>query len=200
MQRIAQYLEEISITIRSLSPHDIHAVLTELTKARDEGRTVFTFGNGGSAATASHFACDLSKGTITKRDVPRFRVMALTDNVALLTAWANDTAYDRVFAEQLENLGRAGDVALAISGSGNSPNVLSGIETARSLGMTTIGMTGFDGGRLRDLVNLSIHVPNHNMMQVEDAHLAVCHLMTVWLHEAASEPTVLAAQESSSQS
>ena len=132
---------------------------------------------------------------------PRFRVVALTDNLALMTAWSNDVAYDEVFAAQLENLAHPDDVLIAISGSGNSPNVLRAVEIARGLGMITVGLSGFSGGKLRDLVDLPIVVPSDSMQQIEDVHLALCHLMSVVLREElqqrepslAQEPSVLPA-------
>ena len=144
------------------------------------GGTVFVLGNGGSAATASHFVCDLAKGTRTD-GLPAFRVVSLTDNVPLMTAWANDTSYDRVFAEQLSALVRPGDVVVAISASGNSPNVLAATRVARQLGATTIALTGQGGGRLGRLAELTIRVPARSVEQVEDAHLAIAHSLCVAL-------------------
>jgi D-sedoheptulose 7-phosphate isomerase len=144
------------------------------------GGTVFVLGNGGSAATASHFVCDLAKGTRTD-GLPAFRVVSLTDNMPLMTAWANDTSYDRVFAEQLSALVRPGDVVVAISASGNSPNVLAATRVARQLGAATIALTGQSGGRLGRLAELTIQVPARSVEQVEDAHLAIAHSLCVAL-------------------
>jgi len=144
------------------------------------GGTVFVLGNGGSAATASHFVCDLAKGTRAD-GLPAFRVVPLTDNVPLMTAWANDTSYDRVFAEQLSALVRPGDVVVAISASGNSPNVLAAARVARQLGAATIALTGQSGGRLGRLAELTIRVPARSVEQVEDAHLAIAHSLCVAL-------------------
>ena len=144
------------------------------------GGTVFVLGNGGSAATASHFVCDLAKGTRTD-GLPAFRVVSLTDNVPLITAWANDTSYDRVFAEQLSALVRPGDIVVAISASGNSPNVLAATRVARQLGAATIALTGQSGGRLSRLAELVIRVPARSIEQVEDAHLAIAHSLCVAL-------------------
>lgn len=183
-----------------------------LLACQERGRTVFVLGNGGSAATASHFACDLSKGTRTPgyRD---FRVVPLTDNVPLITAWANDTSYDRIFAEQLAALVRPGDVVVAISASGNSANVLAAAAVAREAGATTIALTGKSGGRLRWLADLTIRVPTSRIELVEDAHLAVTHSLCValrarlrsrlpaaatdamLLHEALAEPVVLSTRQ-----
>ncbi|RME37328.1 MAG: SIS domain-containing protein, partial [Thermoflexia bacterium] len=146
------------------------------------GSTIFTMGNGGSAATASHFACDLAKGAIVPGG-PRFRVIALTDNVPLITAWSNDVAYENIFAEQLSNLMGRGDVVVAFSGSGNSPNVLRAIALAREQGGITIGFSGFDGGQLSRVVDVPVVVLCHCMEQIEDVHLVLCHLMTTVLRQ-----------------
>lgn len=155
------------------------------------GGTIFIVGNGGSAATASHFACDLAKGTQCA-GVPAFRVVPLTDNVPLLTAWANDTSYERVFAEQLAPLVRGGDLVVIITASGNSPNVLAVAEMAREQGAETIAMTGRFGGRVRRLVDLVIRVPSDSIEQVEDAHLAVAHSLCVILRRAIAPPATAA--------
>lgn len=140
----------------------------------EEGRTLFIFGNGGSAALASHFACDIGKGTVTggRR---RLRVLSLTDNVPLMTAWANDSRYEEIFAEQLNGFVGKGDLVLAISGSGNSPNVVRGLEAARQAGATTLVLTGFDGGKIKVLADLCFIVPSRSMQHIEDVHLCSTH-------------------------
>jgi D-sedoheptulose 7-phosphate isomerase len=153
---------------------DVDRVADLLVRAYEQERSIFVFGNGGSAALASHFACDLGKGTVN-RSKKRFRVLALTDNVPLMTAWANDSKYEDIFAEQLANFARPGDIAFAISGSGNSPNVLHALRTAKSLGSTTIGLGGFAGGKMRDLCDACIVIPCDNMQIIEDLHLCVAH-------------------------
>jgi D-sedoheptulose 7-phosphate isomerase len=156
----------------------IDAIVDELMVRYEQGRTVFLFGNGGSAALASHLACDLGKGTLVNRDgQTRFRVVALTDNIPLMTAWANDASYERIFAEQLQNLVYPGDVAFAISGSGNSPNVLAGLQVAREVGAVTIGLSGFQGGKMKALCDHCAVVPSDNMQIIEDFHLSVAHAM-----------------------
>ena len=155
-----------------------HAIVDRMVevvwRGYQEGRTLFLFGNGGSAALASHFACDIGKGTIAGKR-KRLKTVALTDNVALITAWANDKAYDAIFAEQLESLAEKGDIALAISGSGNSPNVIRGLETARRIGAETLLLTGFEGGRAKALSDLCLVVPSDSMQLIEDAHLCATH-------------------------
>jgi D-sedoheptulose 7-phosphate isomerase len=153
---------------------------------------VFIFGNGGSAALASHFACDLGKGTVIGKDgQKRFRVMALTDNLPLVTAWANDTSYEQVFAEQLRNFVAAGDVAFAISGSGNSPNVLQALKVAKEARATTIGLTGFEGGKMRSLCDVCVILPSDNMQIIEDFHVSVTHAVFSVIRQRISE-TILA--------
>ncbi|MDE3091742.1 MAG: SIS domain-containing protein [Chloroflexota bacterium] len=152
----------------------VDAVIVVLERARTEGRRVFLFGNGGSGSTASHFACDLGKGTI-KPDRPRFKVLCLNDNMPTLTAYANDVGYDSVFAEPLVALAERGDIAIAFSGSGNSPNVLRALEAAEKRGVATVGFSGFAGGALKDRVELHINVPSQVMGQIEDVHLAMTH-------------------------
>ena len=160
----------------------MNAVVPILLAARRDGRTIFFFGNGGSASTASHFVVDIGKATI-RGDGKRFRCVALVDNVESVTAWANDADYSRVFAEQLKGLAQPGDVAVGISGSGNSPNVLEAVRTARTLGLATVGLTGMGGGKLRDLVDVPLVVPSNSMQHIEDVHLLVCHLLTAYLRD-----------------
>ena len=149
-------------------------VAENLFRAYEKQRTVFVFGNGGSAALASHFACDLAKGTVNGSG-KRFKVMALTDNVPLMTAWANDSHYEDIFSEQLANFATPGDVAFAISASGNSPNILKALNKAGQAGLTTTGLTGFSGGQMLALCNACIVVPCDNMQIIEDLHLCVAH-------------------------
>lgn len=178
----AAYINRVRQALDALHHEAIVSLLECLLRAREEGRTVFVFGNGGSAATASHMASDLTKGTI-RPGVPRLRAFALTDNVPVLTAWSNDTGFDQVFSEQLKSVAREGDVAIAISGSGNSPNVVAGIKTAQELGLFTVGLLGFDGGKVRDMVDLAIVVPIHEYGPVEDIHLLLNHLVTTVMNE-----------------
>jgi D-sedoheptulose 7-phosphate isomerase len=163
---------------------EIEEAANQLYRAYQEGRRVFLFGNGGSASLASHFACDLGKGTADAGNrEKRFRVLSLTDNTALLTAWANDTSYEQVFAEQLRNFIQYGDVAFAISGSGSSRNVLLALQAARQAGSINIGLTGFKGGKMKELCDVCIVIPSDNMQIIEDFHLSTAHaLFTVVRH------------------
>jgi D-sedoheptulose 7-phosphate isomerase len=168
------YFDHLSRTIEALPFAQVDAVADVLVEAYENGQTIFTFGNGGSAALASHFACDLGKGTVNGSS-KRFRVMALTDNVPLMTAWANDSNYENIFSEQLANFAAPNDVAFAISGSGNSPNVLKALKVAKQAGLLTAGMAGFAGGAMRALCDACIVVPCDNMQIIEDLHLCVAH-------------------------
>lgn len=182
MENIRRYLEGVQGTLGALPLERIRDVVDVLLSANYVGSTVFTLGNGGSAATASHFACDLAKGTITPGR-PRFRVVALTDNIPLMTAWSNDVGYEDVFANQLGGLMGRGDVVVAFSGSGESPNVLRAIELAHRMGGLTLGFSGFAGGRLSTLVDVPVVVPCNCMEQIEDVHLILCHLICTVLRE-----------------
>ncbi|MBN2098773.1 MAG: SIS domain-containing protein [Dehalococcoidia bacterium] len=175
-ERIAAYLSDIQGTLRKLPMDEIEDIVNLLHEARERKKRVFLFGNGGSAATASHLACDLGKGT-NRHGRPRLRVVALTDNVPLISAWANDTSYEDIFAQQLQEQVEPGDIAIAISASGRSPNVLNGVKVAKSAGAITIGLTGFDGGDLKSLVDCCIVVPDNSMDQVEDVHLMLGHVI-----------------------
>jgi D-sedoheptulose 7-phosphate isomerase len=174
------YIAGLVAALQSIPPETIGRIASLLERARNERRMILMLGNGGSAATASHFVVDLNK-TANRPGAPRLRAMALTDNVPLLTAWANDARYQDVFVEQIENFVHPGDVVIAISGSGQSPNVLAAVRRAREIGATTVGLTGFDGGQLKDLVDICLIVRGQTMGQVEDAHLAVGHMLAAVL-------------------
>lgn len=176
-EAISAYLTEMQSTLSNLPIDSIERVVRLLREARSQKKRVFLFGNGGSAATASHLACDLAKGTSTKGK-PRMRVVSLTDNVPLISAWANDSSYEDIFAQQLQEQVEPGDIVIGISGSGKSPNVLNAIKVARSAGAITVGLTGLDGGDLKNLVDLCIVVPDNSIDQVEDVHLMLGHIIT----------------------
>ena len=185
---VRRYVEETHAALSDpYLGQGIARIVPVLLKAREEGRTIYFFGNGGSASTASHFVVDIGKATI-QGDKRRFRCVALVDNVESVTAWANDSEYAKVFSEQLSTLAVRGDVAVGISGSGNSPNVLRAMETAAKMGLTTIGLTGMGGGRLKGLVQIPIVVPSNSMQHIEDAHLLICHLLTAYLRDEVPAP------------
>ena len=177
---IREYLQGLSELINAFPLETFAKILNVLRKARQEDSYIFIFGNGGSAATASHMTCDLDK-TTKQPGKPRFKAISLNDNIPLLSAYANDEGYDNVFSEQIITLGRPGDIVIAISGSGNSPNVLKAIQTASNLNITTIGITGFSGGKLKDLVDICLIVPSDRMEMIEDMHMVVDHLMSITL-------------------
>jgi D-sedoheptulose 7-phosphate isomerase len=170
-----QYFDELQRAFIGLAHEGINQIADALLNANESGRMVYLFGNGGSAALASHFACDLGKGTAYCNGGRRFRVLALTDNLPTLTAWANDSSYEDVFSEQLRNFVQPHDIAFAISGSGNSKNVLNALQLAREAGATTVGITGFQGGEMKALCRICVVVPSDNMQIIEDVHLAVAH-------------------------
>jgi D-sedoheptulose 7-phosphate isomerase len=170
-----QYFEELQRVVVAISHDSIDQMADALVRAYEAGRVVYTFGNGGSAALASHLACDLGKGTAYCNGGKRFRVLALTDNIPTLTAWANDSSYEDVFSEQLRSFVQPEDVAFAISGSGNSKNVLNALHVARQAGATTLGISGFQGGQMKSLCDICMVVPSNNLQIVEDMHLATAH-------------------------
>jgi D-sedoheptulose 7-phosphate isomerase len=192
MQFALTYLNQMQQIIAALPIEQIRRAGEILLQARRRGIQVFTLGNGGSAANASHIACDLSKSCI-RDDLPRFRVISLVDNVPLATAWANDTSYENIFAAQLENLLLPGDLVIALSGRGRSANVLHAVRLALRKRATVIGLTGFDGGTLKELADPCIVVPSDCMEQVEDTHLIIGHMLSSYLRECPlNEPAVLA--------
>lgn len=187
--QVETYLARLSAILATL-PHEPIAAIVELLLATvEEDHTVYILGNGGSAATASHLACDLVKATNAPGHA-RLRAIALTDNVPLLTAISNDLSYEEVFAEQVHSLARAGDVVIAISASGNSPNVINAVTVARAIGATVIGLTGFGGGRLRALSDVCLVVPSDEYGPVEDMHMIVAHAITAALQAMRGAPTV----------
>ena len=182
---VEEYLAEIKRLLDAVEQdlvNELGKLASILVKARQKKNTIFIMGNGGSAATASHFVGDLSKGTIIE-GMPRFKAVALTDNIPNMLAWANDVGYEEIFVEQLKNLMAPGDVVIGISGSGNSPNVIKAIEYANNNGGLTIGLSGYDGGKLLKCAQENIHIPSFDMQKVEDIHLLVEHLLTSLIRE-----------------
>jgi D-sedoheptulose 7-phosphate isomerase len=176
------YLQLLTRALAQISREQIEAVIQVLYQAWKENRQVFIFGNGGSAATASHMANDLCKYTIAPGK-PRLRAFALTDNVAMLTAWGNDSGYDCIFAEQLSNYLQPGDVVIAISTSGNSSNVICGLEEARGRQAVCVGFTGDNGGRLKELVDYCVFIPDEQIGRQEDGHMILDHVIATILRD-----------------
>jgi D-sedoheptulose 7-phosphate isomerase len=170
------YLDRVCREVQSLDLDQLENICQIIEDAYHAGRFVFIIGNGGSGSTASHFCEDLAKCTLRDfENQKRLRVLSLTDNTAGIMAWGNDEGYDRIFIEQLKNLASPGDVLLAISGSGNSPNILRAVEWANANGMTTVGITGFGGGKLKALGQHNFHAGIDDMGIVESLHLVAFH-------------------------
>lgn len=195
MERIREYISHLQAAISALSMNSIRRVIGLLLQAYENERRVFILGNGGSASTASHFACDLGKSTIHGNG-GRFKVISLTDNVALMTAWANDSSYDDIFKEQLENLLEVRDVVIGISASGNSKNVLNAIEYANSKNCATIGFVGFGGGKLSGMVDECIIVESERYGPVEDIHLMLEHMISFCIAEELANESILVSSRS----
>ncbi len=177
---LSQYIERAATEMARIERTAVERLAAEIHFAYDEGRFVFLCGNGGSGANSSHICEDLAKSTLHRADFTndarkRLKVLSLTDNTSAILAWANDEGFERVFVEQLKNLASADDMLIAFSGSGNSPNVLNAVDWANAARLRTWGITGFDGGRLRDQAQESIHVPLDDMGLVETIHLLLFH-------------------------
>lgn len=177
MPFLRQYAVELQESLGNLPLSAVNMAVARLVAAWSDRNQVFIMGNGGSAATALHMAADLSKNTAVP-GFPRLRAVTFNDNMALFSALGNDTAYDQVFREQVLTYVDAGDVVVAISASGNSANVLNAVTAARDLGATTIGMSGYYGGKLASMVDIPIVVPNHSIEQIEDLHMMLEHMIT----------------------
>ncbi|GAC1401963.1 MAG: SIS domain-containing protein [Ktedonobacteraceae bacterium] len=177
MEAISRYFTELEQMVQAISLPDLEKILLLLEGAYRNGHRIFIMGNGGSAATASHFALDLAKNTITP-GVPRVKAISLTDHVPLITAWSNDTAYEYIFAEQLANMIEPRDVAIGISTSGNSQNVMNALLLAKTSCAATIGLLGAKGGKIKDIVDAYILAPGQNIEQEEDAHMILAHIIT----------------------
>lgn len=177
-----QYKSKLFQALDTLDMESVGKAIEILAAARDQGRHIFVCGNGGSASTASHFVTDMVKGASFDRDA-RFRIMALTDSMPTITAYSNDIGYECIFTEQLKNFAQPGDVFIAISGSGNSPNVVCAMEYANSIGCETIALTGREGGKLGPMAKLQIRVAEPHMGRIEDGHLIVCHMLCYYFME-----------------
>jgi D-sedoheptulose 7-phosphate isomerase len=177
------YKTDVLKAIETIDLGKVGQAIDILIRARDEGRRIFVCGNGGSASTASHFVCDMVKGASFNRD-KRFRIMALTDSLPTITAYSNDVGYECVFVEQLKNFAEPGDVVMAISGSGNSPNVLRAVEYGNSIGCRTIALSGRNGGKLGPLAEVNVQASNPHMGRIEDVHMIVMHMICYYFMDA----------------
>jgi D-sedoheptulose 7-phosphate isomerase len=182
-EQITQYFEKLQKTISSLNVEEIENCANVLLEAYEEGKQIFICGNGGSASTASHFACDINKGVSYGLE-KRFKIIPLTDNLATITAYTNDVDYDTVFVEQLKNFFKEGDILIGISGSGNSKNVLRAIEYVNEHKGISIGWTGFSGGKLKEISQYSVNAMVDDMQISEDIHMIFTHLMMKTLRKA----------------
>ena len=171
---IATYVDELRTALEQTLSQDLERAVDLIRDARARDATIYFCGNGGAASTASHFACDLGKNTAHPVK-GRFRTIALVDNIPAVTAWGNDNGYDQIFVEQAKNLMRSGDVLVAISGSGNSPNVLLVADYARSIGCAVLGLIGFQGGTLKEKCDVALVVPGRTIEQAEDGQLILNH-------------------------
>jgi D-sedoheptulose 7-phosphate isomerase len=186
MQSLKRYVDDLHVTLDLLPVHLVDELVSILQEARLNHRQVFIMGNGGSASTASHFVADLAKNT-RWHTLPDFRVLGLTDNMAIFSAYANDEGYENVFAQQLASFVRPYDIVIAISASGNSKNVLQAVKLAGQVKARTIGVTGFDGGHLGSMVDVHINIPSNIIEQVEDMHLIIEHMVVKTLREIAKD-------------
>ena len=177
MSYIESYLDQVAAILHNVPQDQVARIINVLKQARMERRHIFIIGNGGSAATASHFANDLIKSTVCE-DKPRMKAIALTDNIPVMLAYANDCGYETIFEEQLDALAEPGDVLVAISGSGRSVNVLRALDLAQERGMVTVGLTARDGGEMCGRCNVCLVVPCDPMQQIEDVHTVLTHLIS----------------------
>jgi D-sedoheptulose 7-phosphate isomerase len=179
----AAYKANVMDAIETIDLEKVNLAIAMLAQARDEDRRIFVCGNGGSASTSSHFVCDMVKGASFNRH-KRFRMMALTDSLPTITAYSNDVGYECIFVEQLKNFAERGDVLIAISGSGNSPNILRAVEFANATGCRTIALSGRNGGALGPLAQLNIQASNSHMGRIEDVHMIVMHMICYYFMDA----------------
>lgn len=179
-KEIKEYYEGLAATMAKLDYEEISKAMNALVDCYENGGTVYVFGNGGSSATASHMVCDFNKGVSMKKS-KKFNFVCLSDNTPILTALANDVSYDDVFAYQIEKILNKNDLVLAISGSGNSKNIIKACNVAKEAGVKIIGMTGYDGGKLFEMADYHLHAPINDMMKAEDIHMSFDHMMATIL-------------------
>jgi D-sedoheptulose 7-phosphate isomerase len=180
----AKYLDALKEAIEAINTADVDEVIEILAKAKEEGRKVFVVGNGGSASSSSHFVTDMAKGAYNEK-MENFQIISLCDNSAMITALGNDFSFDDVFVGQLRACFKPGDVLLAISASGNSPNVIKAVQYANQNGGSSIGLCGFKGGKLNEIATKSVYIPIEHYGLVEDGHMIVCHIIAYYFMEKA---------------
>lgn len=173
---ISAYFERLKNTIDQIDKSELNNLMNVLVEAKENGKQIFIMGNGGSSATASHYVCDFNKGVSLGQE-KKFKFICLNDNIPSLMAYANDLSFEDIFVEQLKNLYQEGDVVIGISGSGNSNNVLKAIEYANAHGGITVGLTGYSGGRLKEMAQCGVHIPINDMQIAEDLHMVLDHCM-----------------------
>jgi D-sedoheptulose 7-phosphate isomerase len=176
---IVEYLNSITSKIKDLEIDNILKAISSIKEAHEKDRRIFVFGNGGSAATANHFAADFGKNAI-KDDDNRFKIISLSNNISSITACGNDIGFETVFEEQLKNLMHDEDLIICISASGNSPNIIRAVEYARKRNGTIIGITGFNGGKLKQISDFNININSESYEQIEDMHLMITHIIVYW--------------------
>lgn len=173
---ITAYFKKLKETIDKISIDDLDKLINILVNAKEEGKIIFIMGNGGSSATASHYVCDFNKGVSLGQE-KKFKFICLNDNIPSLMAYANDFSFEDIFINQLNTFFHEGDVVIGISGSGNSKNVLKAIEYANNNGGITVGLTGYNGGRLKEISQYGVHIPVDDMQITEDLHMVLDHCM-----------------------
>ena len=176
---ISDYVKSISGIIENLDIENLSKVIEYVKEAHRKEKRIFVFGNGGSAATANHFACDFGKNAI-KDDNNRFKIISLSNNISSITACGNDLGFETVFEEQLKNLMQKEDLIICISASGNSPNIIKAVEFAIKRSGTIIGITGFDGGKLKEISDVNVNVVSDSYEKIEDIHLIITHIIVYW--------------------
>lgn len=178
---LENYLLELTGIINTIDAREFESLVVEINRAYEKQSNIFICGNGGSAATASHFACDINKGVSFGKE-KRFRVICLNDSIPTIMAYSNDVSYASIFVEQLKNFINEGDLLIGISGSGNSENVLNAVRYANESGGKTFGICGYGGGRLKDAVQKSLVINSNDMQKVEDSHLIILHCLMQWFN------------------
>lgn len=179
---IKEYIADVKRLCDTLDIDKIDGVCEVVLEKYKAGKQIFVAGNGGSAGTSNHFSCDFGKNAV-KSDTKRPKIISLSSNIEVLTALGNDFSYAEVFSQQMKNLFNDGDLIILISASGNSPNVVSAAEYAKSRGGVVVGLTGFEGGKLKDLSDVYVNIPSYSYEKIEDLHMMLVHMIVCWFKE-----------------